>query len=156
MTVVALTNFLLITDAGGGIRGLYQNGVVGKTIALEGRGYAFLSFLYSGAAKNRTGDNLEAGLTLASNALAMNIATEAVQGKWTVEVISCSMHPETFAVGKVLTREVWLAAGMSYDPEQMEVLLSSGIDAVGATAPTRTLTSKLVGSLPSSGQISNV
>jgi phage-related protein len=56
----------------------------------------------------------------------------------------------------VLTREHWVAAAMSYDPSQVEVILSSAIDAVGATAPTRTLTSKLVGSLPLTGAIQNL
>ena len=59
-------------------------------------------------------------------------------------------------VGRVLSREYWVAASQSYDPVQVEVLLSSGIDAVGASAPTRALTSRIVGSLPSSGAISNL
>jgi hypothetical protein len=66
------------------------------------------------------------------------------------------MHPETWEVGRVLSREYWVAASQSYDPVQVEVLLSSGIDAVGASAPTRALTSRIVGSLPSSGAISNL
>jgi hypothetical protein len=78
-----------------------------------------------------------------------------VRNKWTVEVVGCSMNPVDFSVGRKLTREVWLAASLSYDPEKVDVLLSSGIDAVGATAPARTLTSRLVGALPSTGQISN-
>ena len=156
MGVIALTTFVRITDANGVSQGRYQNGKVGQVIRLEDQDFAFLSFLYAGAAKNRTGDNLEAALTLACNKLAMGIAAEAVTKKWMVEVISCSMHPETWEVGRVLTREHWVAAAMSYDPSQVEVILSSAIDAVGATAPTRTLTSKLVGSLPLTGAIQNL
>jgi hypothetical protein len=156
LTVVALTVFLRITDANGVLQGLYQNGKVGQAIRLEGRDFLFLPFLYAGATKNRTGDNLEASLVLASNKLAMNITTQAVESKWNVEVVSCSMHPETWEVGRVLSREYWVAASQSYDPVQVEVLLSSGIDAVGASAPTRALTSRIVGSLPSSGAISNL
>ena len=156
MTVQALTNFIKLTTVDGLVQGRYQNGKLGQPIALEGADYLYLSFLYSGAAKNRTGDNLEAGLTLASNKLAMNITTQAVDSKWVVEVITCSMHPTTWAVGRVLTREVWVAAAQSYDPSSVEVVLSSGIDAVGASAPTRVLTSKMVGALPFSGAISNL
>lgn len=156
MAVVALTVFLRITDANGVNQGRYQNGMVGQVIRLEDQDFPFLSFLYAGATKNRTGDNLEASLVLASNKLAMNITTQAVERKWNVEVISCSMNPETWEVGRVLSREYWVAAAQSYDPVQVDVLLSSGIDAVGASAPTRGLTSKLVGSLPSSGQIQNL
>ena len=155
MALVALTNFLIIQDATGAVKYRFQNSKVGTSIVLDGQGHAYLSFLYNGAAMNRTGDNLEAELVLAANQLSMSYATEAVQQKWMVQVISCSMNPSDFSVGRKLTREVWLAASMSYDPEQVTVLLSSGIDAVGASAPSRSLTSKLVGQLPLTGSIQN-
>ena len=153
--LVALTTFITTSNAAGIVQGRYQNSTPGQVIHLDGHDFSFLSFIYGGAAKNRTGDNLEAELTLAVNKLAMGYAAEAVQAKWTVEVVGCSMNPKDFSVGRKLTREVWLAAGMSYDPEKVTVLLSSGIDAVGASAPARTLTSKLVGALPSTSQIRN-
>ena len=56
-------------------------------------------------------------------------------------------------VSRVLTVEEWIAASLSYDDEVMEVILSSGIDAVGANAPTRVLTRDLVGSLPITANI---
>lgn len=155
MTVVALTTFIIVSDAAGVVQHRFQNSTPGQVIRLDGFDFPFLSFIYSGAAKNRTGDNMEAELVMAVNQLAMSYAAEAVQGKWTVEVVGCSMNPRDFSVGRKLTREVWLAAGMGYDPEKVSVLLSSGIDAVGASAPARTLTSKLVGALPSTGAISN-
>jgi hypothetical protein len=155
MTLVALTTFFTISDSSGVVQGRFQNSTPGQVIRLDGFEFPYLSFIYSGAAKNRTGDNLEAEMTLAINQLAMSYAAEAVQKKWTVVVESCSMNPNDFSVGRKLTREVWLAAGMGYDSERVNVLLSSGIDAVGASAPARTLTSKLVGALPSTGQISN-
>ena len=42
---------------------------------------------------------------------------------------------------------------MSYDPEAIEIILSSGIDAVGANAPDKTLTRAMVGSLPVTGSL---
>ena len=41
------------------------------------------------------------------------------------------------------------------NPERLTVNLSSGIDAVGGSAPTRVLTSKQVGALPTTASISN-
>ena len=155
MALVALTTFLTIKNAAGVVQHRFQNSQPGRLITLDGADHPFLSFLYAGAAKNRTGDNLEAELVMASNQLAMSYAVEAVRNKWTVQVTQCSMNPKDFSVGRKLTRETWLAAGLSYDPERVNVLLSSGIDAVGASAPNKTLTTKLVGSLPLSGQISN-
>ena len=155
MTIQAITNFLLVKDQAGTVKHRYQNGLVGQTIKLDGINHAFLSFLYQGATKNRTGDNLESELILAANQVAMSIAIEAVQNNWTVQITTCSMNPTTFAVGRVLTKEIWLASSLSYDPERLTVGLSSGIDAVGGSAPTRVLTSSQVGALPTTASISN-
>ena len=122
--------------------------------------YYYLPFIYQGAAKNRSGDNLEAALVFANNPLAMNRAREAVVNKWTIEVFVCRVDPENMTPittygNSYLTHDVWLAASMGYDPTTIEVLLSSGIDAVGSNAPNRVLTTSLVGHLPTTGQIQN-
>lgn len=155
MTIVALTTFIEIATPGGAVQHRFQNSKPGQVISYRGVNYPFLSFIYQGAAKNRTGDNLESSLVLAANGLSMGYAVQAVQNNWNVRVDSCSMNPTTFTVGKTLTTEFWLAASVSYDPETVEVLLSSSIDAVGANAPTRVLTTQLVGALPTTGSISN-
>ena len=117
---------------------------------------SYLPFLYQGAAKNRTGDNLEAGLIFANNVLAMNKARQAVKEKWHVEVSVCIVNPTTLEVERTLTSDSWLAASMSYDYETVEVMLSSAIDAVGSNAPSSVLTTSIVGSLPTSAQIQNI
>jgi hypothetical protein len=151
----AITNFIRITDNAGVVQGRYQNGKVGATITLDSENYSYLAFMYRGATRNRTGDNLEAELILSSNQLAMSIGAQAVQSKWNVRVTTCTMDPRTFAVGRKLMEDSWLAASLSYDMDALTVLLSSGIDAVGANAPTRVLTTALVGQLPSTASISN-
>lgn len=156
MTVVALTNFLEVTDARGRVQYRYQNSRPGETIRYRNQNYPYLPFIYQGAAKNRTGDNLEAALVFSSNAISMGYAAQAAQNRWNVRIDSCSMNPTTFAVGRTLTTEFWLAASMTYDVETVEVLLSSSVDAVGASAPTRSLTKALVGSLPVTGSVRNV
>ena len=155
MTVVALTNFIYVTDARGRVQFKFQNSKPGEVIRFRNSNYAYLSFIYQGAAKNRSGDNLEASLVLSSNAISMGYAAQAARNRWNVRMDSCSMNPQTFAVGRTLTTEHWIAASMSYDLETVEVLLSSSVDAVGASAPTRVLTRKLVGALPVSSSIQN-
>jgi len=155
MTIQALSNFITVKDAKGEVQHRYQNAKIGEVVQLDEFDHHYLSFLYQGATKNRTGDNLESELYLAPNAVAMNIAREAVVNRWVVEVTTCTMNPKDFTVGRKLTSEVWLAASMNYDPEKLVVLLSSGIDAIGAAAPTRKLTLSLVGALPSTAQIQN-
>ena len=55
--------------------------------------YWYLSFLYQGAAKDKSGDNLIAQLMLANNPLAMNRAREAVKNKSIIEVAVCLVAP---------------------------------------------------------------
>tara|TARA_R100000781_G_scaffold37594_3_gene26574 strand:- start:4048 stop:4617 length:570 start_codon:yes stop_codon:yes gene_type:complete len=134
----------------------------GNTINFQSKGagkagiYWYLPFIYQGAAKNRSGDNIEASLVFANNILAMNRAREAVKEKWHVEVSVCIADPMTLDIQRILTSDYWLVTSMTYDFETIEVLLSSGIDAVGSNAPTRVLTSSMVGSLPTSGRIQNI
>lgn len=155
MAITALTTFIQIKDAAGKLQHKFQNSKPGQLIVHRGMRFPYLSFIYQGAAKNRTGDNLESQLVLSSNAVSMSYAVEAVQNRWQVIVDSCSMHPVDFTVGRILTTEYWLAASIGYDPEVVEVLLSSGIDAVGSNAPNRVLTTNLVGALPTSAAIYN-
>ena len=171
MTVIALTNFLTITDVNGGAQHQFQNGLHNGLISSSDKlpktsPYKYLSFIYQGAAKNRSGDNLEASIILANtgsregatgqaNKLSMNYAKESVENKWHIEVTTCVMDANFQTIQVVLTNEKWLAATMSYDAESIELVLSSAIDAVGANAPTRVLTSEQVGYLPVTGTMQN-
>lgn len=167
MTIIALTTFIELKDAAGKVQHRFQNSEPGKTIQygpslpagvpgpVQSYPYQYLSFIYQGAAKNRTGDNMESTLVLANNHLSMSYVVDAVNNRWNVRVSSCSMNPSTFQVARELAVEHWIVAGMSYDPETIEVLLSSSIDAVGANAPTRVLTADIVGPLPVTGSLSN-
>ena len=128
----------------------------GNFISFEGQNYYYLPFIFSGASRTRTGDNLSASLILANNILAMNHAKQAVERQWFVRVAVCVVDPTSFAHKRTLTDESWLAASMAYDPETIEVVLSSAIDSVGSNAPNRTITTTMVGALPSSSNIQNL
>ena len=165
MSITYLTGFIYFTDANGTSKGAYQNSrrdniesITGadNQIILNGKTYSYLPFIYQGATKNRSGDNLEAALVLANNAVAMNRAREAVTNKWSIEVSVCLVNPSTLAYQRTLTTDNWLASGMSYDTQNVEVILSSAIDAVGAVSPNRVLTTGMVGHLPTSASIRNI
>ena len=132
--------------------GDYQNGKVGSSV----NGYSYLSFIYQGASKSRSGDNLQAALVLANNTLAMNIANQLVTGFANVTVENWLMNPSTYSRSRLLTSETWLVSSLSYDPEAIELVLSSSLDAIGTQAPTRVLTRKLVGALPTTGSVRNL
>ena len=152
MSLVAITNFLTIRTATGSIQNRFQNSKQDTPITVDGQPFLFLSFIYQGAARNRSGDNMESTLLLANNAIGMNHAREAVDNKYHIDVDTFLMNTD-FTTNKLLTRETWLAASLSYDPTTVEVLLSSAIDAVGANAPNKVLTRAMVGHLPITGTI---
>ena len=156
MTVVALTAFLTVKKSNGDVEHRFQNG---KHQAVDG--HDFLSFIYQGAAMNRSGDNLEASIILANNPISMSHVKEFVTNKYQILVetflMDANFNKDTAAKnnGK-LTGEQWLAASMRYDPQSIELLLSSAIDAVGANAPQQTLTKNRCSHLPLTGQIQNL
>ena len=155
MAYIRLGNFFQLYSLRGGTEineGRYNNVTPGRSIGHSGLSYSYLSFIYQGATKNRTGDNLEAQIVLSVNEISTGISRNAVKNRWHVRVYSAVMTPAG-DVSRVLTVEDWIAASMSYDNQTLEVVLSSGIDAVGANAPTRVLTRKMVGSLPITANI---
>lgn len=155
MTLQALANLITVSNQAGVVQNRYQNGKVGTPLVFENNTYSYLSFLYRGAMRNRTGDNFEAELTLAVNAISTNIVREAVVNRWVITVATCNMQPSTFEVANKISEEIWMASSLSYDTETVVALLSSGIDAVGANAPTRRLTQAAVGALPTTAQMQN-
>lgn len=153
MSYTCITTFITIED--GMTVSHYQNSNTTKDLSLEGNAHKYLSFIYQGAAKNRTGDNIESALVLSANQISMSAVRSAVANRAKVRVTTCVMDNDFNRQTSTLTEENWLAASMSYDTETIEVLLSSAIDAVGAIAPNRVLTRDAVGDLPVSGSISN-
>ena len=151
MSFAAITTFISIqqSQAENDFRD-FQNSKVGKLLGVD-----YLSFIYQGAAKNRTGDNLESALVLSANQVSMNEVRDAVANQRKVKVTTALMSDDFSRKQRDLTTEYWIAASMSYDTESIEVLLSSAIDAVGAQTPNRVLTRDLVGDLPVSGSIYN-
>ena len=156
MTVVALTAFVTVKHKNGTVEHRFQNGKHGGVA-----GHSYLSFIYQGAAMNRSGDNLEASIILANNPLSMSYVKDFVEQKYYIQVetflMTTDFNKDTAAKnGGRLNGEYWLAAGMRYDPESIELLLSSAIDAVGANAPQQILTKKRCAHLPLTGQLQNL
>tara|TARA_B100000214_G_C23793374_1_gene546920 strand:+ start:156 stop:617 length:462 start_codon:yes stop_codon:yes gene_type:complete len=152
MSFVALTNFITITNPNGSVENITDKFQNGRHTAISG--FQYLSFIYQGAARNRSGDNMTSSLILANSELSMNYAQQIVINKYHIKVETWLMT-EAFEKSKQLSEETWLASNMSYNPENIELILSSAIDAVGANAPDKVLTRNLVGSLPVTGSLQN-
>ena len=165
MSITYLTTFLHLTKPKDpNFEKFFQNSVRGdqnnltaasNSILHNGNLHTFLPFIYQGAAKTKSGDNLEAQIVLANNSISMNHVRDAIAERHNVKVEVCKMN-SNFDVDEILTVENWLIASFGYDEQTIEVLLSSAIDAVGTTAPNRVFTTDLVGFLPRTGNIQTI
>ena len=127
-----------------------------NTILFNGKNYHYLPFIYQGTTINRSGDNIESNLIMGNHPLSMAKAQEAVVNSYFVEVNVCIVaNNDIDNVTNILTTDTWLAASLSYDPEVVEVLLSSAVDAVGVNVPNLVLTTDAVGKLPVTSDIQN-
>tara|TARA_R100000329_G_scaffold103622_1_gene85134 strand:- start:71 stop:586 length:516 start_codon:yes stop_codon:yes gene_type:complete len=170
MTLIALTTFIQVLDKDGNVQSdkLFQNGKTDGSISTNlgsgtSRSYKYLSFLYQGAVVTNNGDNLQASLILANkisdtspaNKLSMNYAIEALQNKERVNVYVCRMNDDFTAIqGLPITSDSWQVSSMGYDAETIQVVLSSGIDAVGGNTG-KYLSRQMVGDLPVTGRIAS-
>ena len=147
------------------IRG--QNGVVSGSIRTDlvesgTHDYSWLPFIYQGGVLNRTGDNITAGLGMAPDSISLGYAIEMTQTvndennnesiPMTVEAVVMLMKDD-YTPDRVISREIWVAAGMAYTTSELEIILSSAIDAVNALAPNYSLDRQNVGQLPVSGRV---
>ena len=165
MSITYLSTFLHLTKPKDPtFNRFFQNSVRGDMNTIQGSStlilhngnlHTFLPFIYQGAAKTKSGDNLEAQLVLANNDISMNHVKDAIAERHNVKVEVCKMT-SNFEVDEILTVENWLIASFAYDATTIEVLLSSAIDAVGTTAPNRVFTTDIVGFLPRTGNIQTI
>tara|TARA_A100000171_G_scaffold47567_1_gene53770 strand:- start:400 stop:897 length:498 start_codon:yes stop_codon:yes gene_type:complete len=165
MSITYLTTFLHLTKpSDSAFNRFFQNSVRGdqntltaasNSILHNGNLHTFLPFIYQGAAKTKSGDNLEAQLVLANNSISMNHVRDSISERHNVKVEVCKMN-SNFDVDEILTVENWLIASFAYDATTIEVLLSSAIDAVGTSAPNRVFTTDIVGALPRTGNIQTI
>ena len=141
----------------------FQNANTETKIRHENCDWPFLSFIYSGATRTRTGDNIEAALMVSTNQVSMDFAYDIVVPGYSekqhhikrqIRVQTCLLNDDFTKVDRVINTEYWLAASMSYDAEAVELLLSSAIDAVFAGLPNTYLNEQNVGRLPTTGRVS--
>ena len=141
----------------------FQNANTLATIKHENCDWKFLPFIYNGATRTRTGDNIEASLIVSTNQVSMDYAYDiVVLGQSTnqhhikrqVRVLTCLLNDDFTKIKKVITVEHWIGASMGYDSETVEILLSSAIDAVFASVPQSYLHENNVGRLPTTARVS--
>jgi hypothetical protein len=151
MSVFVIGNFVTFTDTANG-KTRYQNFLSGGEADLAGDKYQLLPFNYQGAQKTKSGDNISSQLTLPANPITLNWVQSAVNSGWQVNVKTYQLT-DAYAPYLLLGDETWIATGLTYNTQAVEMELSSAIDAIGAQAPNLRISREAVGALPTTGAI---
>jgi len=141
---------------------LFQNVNTTETIRYNNKNYDFLSFIYKGATRTRSGDNIESSLLVSTNQISMDKAYDIVMIdfdknqhhiKRQIIVRTCLMNQDFTTVRQVLTEERWIGATMGYNEDVVEIQLASAVDAVFAGLPNQYLDEVTVGRLPTTARV---
>jgi len=130
-------------------KGKYQNWYVDQ----NDDGYTFLPFGFSGVTVSLEGDNINATLVLPIDGIARTFAQTAIDERWLAKIEVCRMDLSTSVDPTMLYSYFGQIADSGWDAVSIQLELNTVLDAAGLDIPRRRLQQKLVGRLPTTGQI---
>lgn len=154
---IAICNYIRFRSNGEYVAGYnFQNFFVGERKSRGDVKYVFAPFAVTPGAGTKGGDRSNSAVVAPSNQLAVNLFIEACNSRWLCEITVVLLDPETFAEQFVITTESWVCSRSEIEVRNQTATLrlTSPLDAVDGQLPRRTLSSVLVGSLPSTGSLS--
>jgi hypothetical protein len=131
----------------------FQNFAYGSARPYQGKSYVYASFGYSGSVIDLQGGNLDASLVFAFNELVLNMAVDAAEERWMVDIKTVWLDPTSFREVDDFMEDTFMITGFSHDTSRLSLTLSSPLDAISGDVPRRKLSNFLVGSLPSTGDV---
>ena len=154
MSAYAFVNYVRFKTQADAYTGTpYQNFSINQTRTYSGTTYSFAPFAVSSGGGTRGGERSNAALVAGADALSVNLFAEAVQNRYLLEIKTVSLDPLTFADEALIATEIWRIASYEMDTTTVTMRLTSPLDAVKAQIPRRTLSTTLVGELPTSGAL---
>jgi hypothetical protein len=154
MSAYAFVNYVRFkTKADAYIGTPYQNFSINEQRVYDGITYSFAPFAISSGGGARGGDRSNASLVAGTDAISVNLFAEAVRERYMLEIKTVSLDPLTFADEALVASEIWRVASYDMDASRVVLKLTSPLDAVKAQVPRRTLSTALVGALPTSGAL---
>jgi len=131
----------------------YQNFTINQSRTYGGVTYQFAPFAYTLGAGSKGGDRSDSNLVAGLDAISVNLFAEAVEDRYLLEIKTVSLDAETFADEALVRTELWRVAQYEMDTQRITLRLSSPLDATKGDIPKRRLSTKLVGALPSTGNL---
>lgn len=151
---LAIGIYLKLQDADGNDTGnQFQNFFQGETRQYNGDEYMFGAFGFSGGTLDIQAANIQANLIFALNGLSLAVFSRAATEFWLARIRTVWLDPETFEEGETHSEELYAITGLEHDSSRLSVRLSSPLDAVQQNVPRRVLSLRMVGELPSTGDI---
>ena len=152
--MLAIGTYIKLLKADGTDAGYYfQNFHYGENRNYDGSNYMYGAFGFSGGTVDLEAANIDASLVFAVNALALSVFQESTNSRWLIVIRTVWLDPESLDEGRTYGEETYAITGLEHDSSRLSVRLGSPLDAVAQNAPRRVLTQKLVGALPSTGNI---
>lgn len=154
MSAYAFVNYIRFKTQADAYTGTpYQNFSINESRTYSGVTYSFAPFAISSGGGARGGERSSASLVAGTDAISVNLFAEAVQNRYMLEIKTVSLDPLTFADEALVASETWRVASYDMDTSRVVLKLTSPLDAVKAQVPRRTLSTALVGALPTSGAL---
>ncbi len=153
MSLAIGTYVKLVTGEGASTGYQFQNFHVGETRNYNGTGYMYAGFGFSGGTLDLEAGNVSASLVFAVNELDLVVFKQAADDRWLIEIRTVWLDPDSLNESGTYSEELYAVTGFEHDTSRLSVRLGNPLDAVSQNAPRRVLTQKLVGSLPSTGNI---
>ena len=151
---LAIGIYLKLEDADGVDTGnQFQNFFQGETRSYNGDDYIFGAFGFSGGTLDIQAANIQANLVFALSNLALAVFSRAANEFWLARIRTVWLDPETFEEGETHSEELYAITGLEHDSSRISVRLGSPLDAVQQNVPRRVLSLRMVGELPSTGDI---
>jgi len=153
--MLAIGTYLELQTRTGSATGYcFQNFFRGETRNYDGKDYIFAAFGFSGSTVDLEGGNVSASMVFAVNELDLVVFTQAASEYWLASIRTVWLDPDNLTETDTYSEELYSVTGYDHDLIRLSVRLGSPLDAVSQNAPRRTLNQRIVGALPSTGQIS--
>lgn len=150
----ALASYVSFMDFNGADTGVnFQNFFADQTRSYEGRSYAASGFGYSGATFDLQGANTEAVLVFPVTEMSQSFIAQAADERWLVRVKTVWLDPETLVETSNRIEEIYAVTAWKNTLTELQVSLSSVLNAQDTEIPSRVLSRRIVGSLPPKGSI---
>ena len=134
----------------------FQNFHAGETRAYRGRDFIFSSFGFSGAAVDVDAANIQASLVFPLSELGLALFQGVADQFGLVLVQTVWLDPASLVETDTRLDEIYAVTAFSHNSTRITLQLGSPLDAITQNVPRRRLSQRVVGAVPSTGNISFV